>query len=117
MGDCLWSQKNDLGWARTEAKPYIGMFSTCKSTNISHCHHSYVWAYIFVSDVMLSDHSALGLALPPLAWLRPSRAWLWPPRAWLFPPSTWLGQTDERNFSPFYRALSPIGAAAQKRKI
>ena len=59
MGDCLWSQKNDLGWARTEAKPYIGMFSTCKSTNISHCQHSYVWAYIFVSDVMLSDHSAM----------------------------------------------------------
>ena len=57
MGDCLWSQKNDLGWARTEAKPYIGMFSTWKGTNISHCHHSYVWAYIFVSDVMLSDHS------------------------------------------------------------
>ena len=58
MGDCLWSQKKDLGWARTEAKPYIGMFSTCKSTNIGHLYHSHVWAYIFVSDVMLSDHSA-----------------------------------------------------------
>ena len=24
------------------------------------------------------------------------------------------GQTDRRNFSPFYRTLSPLGAAAQK---
>ena len=24
------------------------------------------------------------------------------------------GQTDGRNFSPFYRSLSPVGAAAQK---
>ena len=71
MGDCLWSQKTDLGWARTEAKPYIGMFRTCKSTNISHCHHSYVWAYIFVSDVMLSDHSA-SLSQSSLHTKRPS---------------------------------------------
>ena len=66
--------------------------------------------------------------LLPLAWLGPPRAWIGPPRAWLGPPWAWLGppwawlrplvgtdgQTDGRNFSPFYRTSSPTGAAAHK---
>ena len=46
-----------------------------------------------------------------------SGAWLAGPEAWLAGPEDWLalldGRTDFRDFFPFYRTLSPIGAAAQ----
>ena len=36
------------------------------------------------------------------------------PKAWLDGPEGGNGWTNKRKISPFYRTLSPIGAAAQK---
>ena len=56
----------------------------------------------------------------PQIWLAGPQAWLAGPQAWLAGPQAWLdgpegstdGRTDVQKISPFYRTLSPIGAAA-----
>merc|ERR1712105_562043 len=56
----------------------------------------------------------------PQAWLARPQAWLAGSQAWLAGPQAWLdgpeggtyGRMNERKISPFYRTLSPIGAAA-----